>query len=633
MFFTFINVLFVLILTSSTNAFALTQLNTYCGTDKLTDAKESVTGLAVYIQFPDDPVKISEQHLDCLLNQPDYEGEVTLFDDSITKTNGSVRDFWYDSTSKKLDLRQKVVFYKAPLTRAQVIENSKKNGRSQKAEINDVIYRLLDLLGNNNYPFGDLTLLSQSNRLEKECQTHKCVRSFIVIFSGFGKDIGGGGGYRTYLTGPAIDQGSVRLSRLVITSDVSASPRKKNKENDLYLNGLVHELGHEIYPWPDLYNDGSINFGLMGGSASRNNPLPPEPHLLIKEGLSREVSLNNVRHGDIVTLKTNDASEYYVYRRASEPKQYFVFQAVRPIGRYAASQGGGLVIWRIDETMPTNGKKTEWRSKDQYRSTTVVQADNRFDLERKQNGGDILDYYGVSKSFSGQVAHWPDGTPTGLFISNILQDPLRHELSFKVHRNPTTDQIRVVHSEYLMSKDWRFVGLGDVVEDEKSELVWRSTKTNKVVAWSLSRQLSIKNHSLGDANPSLRIVAIGDIDGDGKDDLIWRGKSVRTYYGHPTTLREIGGDRGGALPDPKIWHLLGSTDVNGSGTDDLLWQNVERLNVWWMEHGKSVRRSNIGYGEANALQTNGVADIDGDGKTEYVWQSELGKVYTLSTNL
>jgi hypothetical protein len=125
----------------------------------------------------------------------------------------------------------------------------------------------------------------------------------------------------------------------------------------------------------------------------------------------------------------------------------------------------------------------------------------------------------------------------------------------------------------------------------------------------------------------------GDFDGDGKPDLLWHNQ--RTGQLKTWLL-----DRGSMKADPDItpdgladtsWQVRGVADFDGDGHSDILWQHVQTgdLHVWLMNQTSLVddveltpRRLGRGW------QIGGVADFNGDGKADILWHDqEKGVLY------
>jgi len=131
----------------------------------------------------------------------------------------------------------------------------------------------------------------------------------------------------------------------------------------------------------------------------------------------------------------------------------------------------------------------------------------------------------------------------------------------------------------------------------------------------------------------LNIPSLNPYDGnfDGRADLFWRDYT----YGNNSLMpaSESGLAPGGAampnVPDTG-WRVVGRGDLNGDGISDVVWRHALNGNtaVWIMKYnGVSVARESsllIGY-QPTGWRVMAVADFNGDGKADLLWQHGSGK--------
>ena len=192
---------------------------------------------------------------------------------------------------------------------------------------------------------------------------------------------------------------------------------------------FIHETGHSLMGWPDLYNTiGGVSSGLITGARDSglgswclmaDYGMAPNPYFRHTAGWIDVTDITNARNGMTFTLNAN-ADTALVYRR--NEKEAFYIEArsqSADMGTYMGgipARSGGLAIWHIDtdDSIERSGRFP----------VRLVQADGRNDLQNGANGGDDTDLFraGVNQHFSSAThpaAVWTDGTPSGLRITGI----------------------------------------------------------------------------------------------------------------------------------------------------------------------------------------------------------------------
>ena len=131
---------------------------------------------------------------------------------------------------------------------------------------------------------------------------------------------------------------------------------------------------------------------------------------------------------------------------------------------------------------------------------------------------------------------------------------------------------------------------------------------------------------LDDAPNSWRVAGIADLDGDGHPDVVWQDPAsgaAQVWF--------LSGARGatftGAATAPLIggnaWRIAAVADLDGDGHPDLVWQDpaTGMSQVWFMTgaEGTTVTGSAALTGP-NTWRIVGAADFDGNGHADLVWQ-------------
>jgi hypothetical protein len=143
-------------------------------------------------------------------------------------------------------------------------------------------------------------------------------------------------------------------------------------------------------------------------------------------------------------------------------------------------------------------------------------------------------------------------------------------------------------------------------------------------------------YTAAQANLGWRVDAVGDLDGDGKDDIVWRKAADGVDKGALFLWTMDGTGLAGARyldPISEDWRVLFTGDFNGDGKSDVLWRNfgtgadAGRLFVWLMDGPNVV--GGTGYTAAQAdlgWRVDAVGDLDGDGKADIVWRKTAAGV-------
>lgn len=130
--------------------------------------------------------------------------------------------------------------------------------------------------------------------------------------------------------------------------------------------------------------------------------------------------------------------------------------------------------------------------------------------------------------------------------------------------------------------------------------------------------------------PGWHLVALADFNGDGIPDLVWQNDTTRqvkvNYYGGArgtvfqswSWLNSVGASG---------WSLVAVADFNGDGVPDLVWQSDSTRQITVNYYGGSGGTTLIGWNWLNMAGAPGwhvaaAADFNGDGVPDLVWQSD-----------
>ncbi len=354
------------------------------------DSVRKVVGLFLLVEFPDARANFTKAELEELGNKPGY---------NRFSNAGSIRDYYLDISHGKLDYSLLVTdYYTAKNNKAYYDRN---DGYAGAYELIREALVGLDAMG------FDYSTLTTSG-------TNKTVVAVNVLYAGSSGTTWGQGIWPHRGTVSAITVDGVRLSGYQMSNIGTSS---------MNIGTIIHENGHMLFGWPDLYDydsdsRGTGAFCVMSGQNAKN-PQPPNPYFRSTQKWDTLVDLRAATDG-LVKVPAN-ASRAYKWAHPTLTSELFVIENVARKGRWANMPDDGLAIWHID----TRGDNSwqEMTASRHYR-VSIEQADGRFDLEKNVNGGGANDLFhsGNKVAFGNATlpdSKWWDGGTSGLEIEGI----------------------------------------------------------------------------------------------------------------------------------------------------------------------------------------------------------------------
>ncbi len=205
--------------------------------------------------------------------------------------------------------------------------------------------------------------------------------------------------------------------------------------------------------------------------------------------------------------------------------------------------------------------------------------------------------------------------------------------------------------------DWRLVGTADMNGDGNPDLVFQNSAgqlyvwfldgTGATVNFATNAGLKGAGFLYGGWLGDWRVVAIADVNGDGIPDLVFQNNAGQVYawfldgtgasinLSTNAGIKRAGFIYTGGLGD---WRVKSAADVDGDGSADLVFQNnAGQVYAWYLDGtGATVNFvTKAGFRSAGYLYGGGlgdwrvatVADVNGDGTPDLVFQNNVGQVY------
>lgn len=347
-------------------------------------------GLCLLVKFPDVGPNISRQEVDDFCNKPGYTG---------FGNNGSVRDYFFDNSRGKLAYTNVVAeYFTAAHNRSYYTDPNVAHGTRAR----ELIVEGLDHLKSQGFNFSQLSSDNQG---------------YIYALN-------------VFYVGPTVNNWAEGLwpHSWVLASAYDAGGGKKfrdyqitNMGSELTLRTFCHENGHMVCDYPDLYDygyesSGVGNYCLMCYGANNKNPVQINAYLKNEAGWATKIT--PITPGITASLSSAN-NDFYIYAR--NDAEYFIIENRQKTGRDAYLPDAGLAIWHVDENGSNNN---EQMTSGQHYECSLEQADARFDLEHRANGGDVEDMFSApdKTAFSDTTnpnSKWWDGSNSGLNITQI----------------------------------------------------------------------------------------------------------------------------------------------------------------------------------------------------------------------
>ncbi len=382
-----------------------------------------ILGLTLIVDFPDEAGAVAPGLVRLFCNQPGY-----WMDDN----NGSVYDYFLDASNGQLRYTNWVpdAYYTAQHEKAYYDDPATPAGDGARA----LVLETLEHYKAQGFDF---------SRFDANGDAY--IDAINCLFAG-NSESGWAMGLTPHAGRVDFEAGGIRTVSYQITP----------MGGQLDMAKFVHENGHSLLGWPDLYDKqfdsaGLGEYCLMSFGTYPGDPVHPCAYLKDEAGwtattqITASIGFVTLEHPAFHALKI--AHPY-------NPREYFLIENRQRNGRDARIFDSGLMILHVD--------RDGWNSYQQmtpefHYEVSLEQADGRCDLEHGMNRGDTTDLFKAPElrdwaSDTAPHSKWWDGSESDVRVYNVgYAQPL---MSLSVAYEPKVMPTEVVR----LSGDPRFGG-------------------------------------------------------------------------------------------------------------------------------------------------------------------------------
>ena len=343
--------------------------------------KGKIYSLTLLVDFSDKPAPVTVKEVEEWLNKEGFNKD---------GCNGSVRDYYLDVSNGQLDITNEVFgWYRA------------KHPKSWYENLKD--YTGSDSLMKEVFAYFDPQIDFSRYDNDKDGTTE----AINIVYAGAGETWGQGLWPHSGWSNEKRD--GVRLTHHQMTD----MPGKFS----IYV--FVHESGHMIFGWPDLYWYG--DYCTMGNRANDLNPIAINDFYRADQGWIPFVDVTS----EDVSLETTKPNEVcYRYKNPARPeKEGLVWSYVRNSGRDKVLKGSGLLMQHYDFSIEGNSAADKLTLRIVHANAAGKSNDNVKD-QWPNPGSDANAFFksGTYSEFSDDkypAIRWYNGSKTGLKITDI----------------------------------------------------------------------------------------------------------------------------------------------------------------------------------------------------------------------
>lgn len=169
----------------------------------------------------------------------------------------------------------------------------------------------------------------------------------------------------------------------------------------------------------------------------------------------------------------------------------------------------------------------------------------------------------------------------------------------------------------------------DMNQDGRPDLIWQHITQGYVAAWTMAGDRMISSILTNPGrvpDTNWRIVGSGDFNGDTKPDLVWQHITDRwlaVWLMDGANVLDSASITPAKVSDTN-WQIATIADLDGDGKSDIVWQ--EKTEGWvgaWLMNGVNLKQS-VSLSVERVPDTQwvikGAGDMDGNGKQDLIWQ-------------
>ena len=348
--------------------------------------KGKIYSLTLLVDFSDKPAPVTVSEVEEWLNKEGFNRD---------GCNGSVRDYYLDVSNGQLDLTNEVYgWYRA------------KHPKSWYEGLQG--YTGSDSLMKEVFAYFD----SQVDFSRYDNDKDGTTEAINIVYAGAGQTWGQGLWPHSGWSDNVVKDG-VRLTHHQMTD----MPGKFS----IYV--FVHESGHMIFGWPDLYWYG--DYCTMGNRANDWNPVAINDFYRADQGWIPFVDITSEDVNNITSLEVTKPGEVcYRYKNPARPNQEgLVWSYVRNTGRDKVLAGSGLLMQHYDFSIEGNSSADKLGLRIVHASAAGKSSDAVTD-QWPSPGSTANTFFksGTYSEFSDDAypaIRWYNGSKTGLKITDI----------------------------------------------------------------------------------------------------------------------------------------------------------------------------------------------------------------------